>query len=299
MIDLSPTTAAAYADALRRVVTPGAHVLDLGGDFGRSAVLACRLGAARVYSLQAPHAVATVEAVARANGYAAQIECIEHLDDLGHHVDVVMTSALDDLPLHGLSLLSEPVVRDQVRHGAVPVPRGERLMTAIVNAPELYRRHSGVWDVDRHLDLSVARQCTLNAWSLGRVEPSQVLCELREWGTLDHTMSETAIAGRVAWTVAKAGCAHGLVVWSETTLAAGVVLANDPCAGGAPHGDAFFPWLEPVNLEEGDEVTAILRADSLGTANVWTWASSVRRAGREIAAFRQSTFFSSPLTFRS
>jgi hypothetical protein len=334
--DRSAAAGQAYADALRRVVVPGASVLDLGGDFARSAVLACRLGAVQVYSVQPARALPTAQAVVQANGCARQVVCVEHLDEAPCAFDVVIDSDVDGLPLHGLGLLSHARAREALARGAVPVPRREQLSAAVVCAPDLHHRHAGAWDIGEHLDFSVARQLTLNTWSLGRVEPGSLLSARQPWATLDYTAlppgaragagtgasagagmgavlgpraggsidagavpgpgastSASAVAGHLDWTITRAGIAHGIVVWAEATLAEGIVLSNVPTLGGAPYGDAFFPWLEPVQLAIGDEVAVHIRADALGTSNVWTWTSSVRRAGAPPVASKQSTFFSS------
>jgi hypothetical protein len=284
----------AYEDALRRVLgSGGASVLDLGGDFARRAVVACRLGAGRVYSVQSASSSPAANALALANGCGDAIRCIETLDTLPRAIDVVMAEVPGDPPLHGLSLISHPVIRNLIAGGTTPIPRHERLSMALVDAPDLHFRHAGVWDVGHGLDFAAARRLALNTWSHGRVEPGQLLAESRQWAACDYTGAATSMAGRAEWTIARAAVAHGLAVWPEVTLAEGVVVQSAPGVAGGPRGQAFFPWMEPVRLVGGDHVSVTIRADALGTGNVWTWTASVRRNGAAMIAFRQSTFLSS------
>jgi hypothetical protein len=147
-----------------------------------------------------------------------------------------------------------------------------------------------VWDVGHDLNLAPARQLALNTWSSGRVEAGQLLVEPREWATCEYTGATDAMAGQAEWTIGKAAVAHGIAVWPGVTFTEGVFLPNAPGASDVPLGHAFFPWLEPVHLIEGDRVSVRIRADALGTGNVWTWTSSIQRAGREPIVFGQSTF---------
>src|ERR1051325_5003793 len=69
----------AYAAALRRTVQPGSVVMDLGSGPGVFALLACKLGARRVYAVEPDSVITLAREAAAANGFADRIEFFENL----------------------------------------------------------------------------------------------------------------------------------------------------------------------------------------------------------------------------
>src|SRR6185437_16151653 len=69
----------AYAAALRRLVRPDSVVMDLGCGPGVFALLACKLGARRVYAVEPNNVIGLAREVAVANGLADRIEFFESL----------------------------------------------------------------------------------------------------------------------------------------------------------------------------------------------------------------------------
>ena len=72
-----------------------------------------------------------------------------------------------------------------------------------------------------------------------------------------------------------------------------------PGAQKSIYSHAFFPWGAPVELEPGDTVAVLLRADLVGEDYVWAWNSRVLQQGREgevKAQFTQSTLRGTPLS---
>ena len=63
----------AYEQALRRRVKPGSTVLDIGTGAGIMALLACRLGARRVYAIEPNDAIEVARQLAAVNGYTDRI----------------------------------------------------------------------------------------------------------------------------------------------------------------------------------------------------------------------------------
>lgn len=74
-----------------------------------------------------------------------------------------------------------------------------------------------------------------------------------------HTFQRPGGFGRIpSRTLAiRAGTAHGICVWFDTTLVEGVQFSNPPSAPALVYGHAFFPGPEPVALEDGDTIAIL------------------------------------------
>ncbi len=86
---------AAYVQALRQSVRPGAVVMDIGTGPGIMAVLACQLGASRVYAIEPDEIIQVARTIAAANGCADKIEFIEDLSNkatLPLRADVIVSA---------------------------------------------------------------------------------------------------------------------------------------------------------------------------------------------------------------
>src|SRR5215213_6400273 len=91
-----------YAAALEATVRPGSVVLDIGAGTGIMALLACRLGARRVYAVDPGDAIHLARAAARAAGFADRIEFIQGLStdvELPEPADVMVSDLRGVLPL--------------------------------------------------------------------------------------------------------------------------------------------------------------------------------------------------------
>jgi type I protein arginine methyltransferase len=291
----------AYAEALRRAITPGAVVLDIGTGTGIWALLACRLGARRVYATEPDDVIHLAREMARANGCAHRIEFIQSLSTeitLPERVDVVVAEIHGVLPLLGQSVRSIVDARRRfLAPGGRLIPRREMLWAAVVEAPELHRRHTSPWQEGCHgLDMRPALGRAANMWGPGRVKPEQLLTGARSWAVLDYmTLPGPDVRGEWRSGVSRAGTAHGLALWFDATLAEGVQLSNAPGAPELVFGRAFFPWPEPVPVALHDAVAATVQAKLVGDAYVWNWESRVLGQGdpaKVTASFKQSTFWS-------
>jgi protein arginine N-methyltransferase 1 len=295
-----PVRMDAYQAALERVVRPGCVVLDIGTGTGLMALMACRLGARRVYAVDPGDSVHLARAVTRASGYADRIEFIQDLStrvSLPERADVVVSDLRGVLPLFQQHLPSIADARDRLlAPGGVLVGRADTLYAAPVEAQEDHRAITAPWDEHgRGFDLSVPRRAALNTWGKVRVPPDQLLGEPRVWAVLDYgTVRETDVCATLEWTVRRAGTLHGIAAWFHADLAQDVSFSTGLDAPETVYGTAFFPLLEPVAVDAGDTVQVELQARLLGKDYVWVWNTHVEAPGGVRARFRQSTFLSQP-----
>jgi protein arginine N-methyltransferase 1 len=287
---------AAYSEALRRAIKPGCTVLDIGTGTGFFAMLACRLGARKVYAVEPDDVIELARIAARSNGYDDRIVFIKDLStrvELPELVDVVVSDLRTVLPWFQHHITTIVDARERLlKPGGALIPEQDRLWAAVVEMPEFYAQHVAHQPQDTAgFDMSAARHVGTSAWAKARAQPEQLLTEPRQWAVLDyHRVTDTHVDAQIDWTSVRAGTAHGLVAWFDTDLADGIGFSNAPSVEPALYGNAFFPWEEPVDLATGDEISVTLRANLVADEYIWRWKSRVtvpEHAGKIKAEFTQ------------
>ena len=290
----------AYAEALRAAVKPHDIVVDIGTGTGIFALLACQYGASRVYAIEPNENIQVAIRLAKENGFSERIEFIQSLSTemrLDKKADVIISDLRGLLPLYQKHI---PTLADARRRllksGGLLIPRRDTLHVCMVEAPELYRAYSGIWDVDSHdLNLNYAREVSANTWSPGRASAEQMLTQSNCWAILDYYELESPdVRGSVSQRVVRNGVAHGFMLWFDTELVDGVGFSNAPgCEKPAKvYGSAFLPFLEPVQVSENDEAQIELWAVLINDEYTWCWNTRiVSSEGIPKADFRQSTFY--------
>jgi protein arginine N-methyltransferase 1 len=297
----------AYVEALRRAVKPGSVVLDIGTGTGIFALIACQLGASRVYAIEPSDAIEVAREIAAVNGYAHQIEFIQGLSTqvtLPEPADVIISDLRGMLPLFESHI---PSIIDARRRflasGGILIPQQDVLWATVVEAPQLYSDYDAPWNQALYgLQLAAARKRTINTWGRGSKEIGTdcFLTAPQAWATLDYqTIENPDIRANLTWTAARAGTAHGLSLWFEATLAPEICYSTAPGNPKLVYGNAFFPWEFPVSLLPGDKISVTLQADLVGDDYIWRWNARVLafdNPAQVKANFRQSTFYSQPLS---
>src|SRR5207237_5636932 len=122
----------------------------------------------------------------------------------------------------------------------------------VVEAPDVYERHLGIWDGANSVDMAPARRAVVHTWRKARFSPEQLLVEPANWATIDYTsVVNTSVAGTIEWIVGRPGTGHGLSVWFDALLAPGVIMSNAPTDPPLLYGSEFFPWPAPLALAAG------------------------------------------------
>jgi protein arginine N-methyltransferase 1 len=259
----------AFARALGDAVKPGSIVLDIGTGTGIFALLACQLGARRVYGIEPSDAIEVAREMAAANGFADRIEFIQAMSTdvtLPERADVIVSDLGGLLPWYQRHL---PSITDARRRflapGGILIPQRDTAWAAIIDAPELYARQIGPWiDKPFGLDMEAARRFVVNTWNEGRITAGALLTERQSWATLDYRVVEEAnVRAETSLRVNRPGTGHGVAAGFDRTVCGSVFLSNAPDAPEAirsdrTYGTVFFPWPSPVALERGDIVTIVL-----------------------------------------
>jgi len=291
-----PIRVEAYSEALRRTVRPGSVVVDIGTGQGVFAILACQLGASRVYAIDPDPIIQVAREVAAANQCADRIEFIEDVStrvELPSRADVIFSDMRGVLPLFTQNI---PSIVDARRRFLAPggtlIPKKDTLWAAIAEAPETYGKIVDCWDKNVFgLDLSPARRMAVNDIGKVRLSPEQLLTKPQLWHTLDYaTIEDPNVQGRLSCTIERTGTGHGVLVWFEAELIDGVGFSNAPGISEIIYGSLFFPWLEPVPLAAGQPVCVSLEAKLVEDDYVWRWTTQVASpdGSATVANFEQS-----------
>jgi protein arginine N-methyltransferase 1 len=287
----------AYVQALRRTVQPGSVVVDIGTGPGIMAVLACQLGASRVFAIEPSPIIQVAREIAVANHCADKIEFFEDISTqiaLPVRADVIVSDLRGVLPLLGHHIPSIVDARKRfLAPGGTLIGREDRIWVAVVEAPGRYGKLVDPWERNGlGQDLSSARRKIVNDIQTARFSPDQLLTKPQLWATLDYTNVENPdIRGELDWTVQRDGTGHGIVVWFDMELADGVGFSNAPGEPETIYGSVFFSWLDPVHLAAGQIVRVDLHAKLMERDYFWCWRTRVQSAekpGEIVARFDQS-----------
>jgi type I protein arginine methyltransferase len=297
---------AAYTAALRQALRPGDIVADIGAGAGIFALLACQMGASHVYAIEPAPAVHVGREIAAQNGFADRITFLQTLSTqvtLPQLADVIISDLRDILPLHGRHL---PAIQDARQRllapGGLLIPQRDDIWAAVVHAPDMYQSYDSPWvDNAYGLDMSAARRILTNEWRKAQLRGEQLLTAPQRWLTLDYaTVTDWSYAKDLTWTAVAPGVGHGIAVWFDACLSGDICFSNRPGDDELIYGQAFFPWSQPVALNEGDVIQLALRA-RLGEADYdWHWQTKIWRGrdpeGKPDYHFRQDSFLATPIS---
>lgn len=285
-----------YAEAIRRAVRPGDVVVDVGCGPGIFAMLACRAGAKKVYAIDSGDVLYFARQLAAANGFTDRVVFL-HGDSrqmqLPERANVVVSDIRGALPLFAEALPSIEDARDRfLVHGGILIPQRDTMYAAILETPEYYGRRTVPWKSADGLDLSSALPSVLNGVYKVRSQRGQLLAEPQVFYTLDYTRRFVSRASAdLRFRATRSGIGHGVTAWFETQLFEDVGFSTAPGSLGTVYGQGFLPWLEPVPLQEGQQVEVALHADPVGGDYIWRWDTRILAAnGEPEHVFHQSTF---------
>ena len=271
----------AYAQALRQTVHVGSVVVEIGTGPGIFAVLACQVGASRVYAIEPFEIIQVAREVAAANGCADKIEFFADLSNrvtLPTRADVIVSDLRGVLPLLERHI---PAIVDARRRflspGGALIPRKDTLWAAIAEAPKPYGELVDPWDHNAlGQDLSPARRLIVNQVHRFRVDADQLLTAGRLWTTLDYNSVENPdVRGNLDWKVERAGTGHGILLWFDADLAEGIGFSSGPSGPETVYGSLFLPWPQPVPLVPSQSVAADLEAKLMEEDYVWRWTTRI------------------------
>jgi len=287
----------AYVAALRKTVRSDSVVMDLGCGPGVLALIACKLGARRVYAVEPENVIGLAREAVAANGFTDRVEFFENVSTeitLPEPADIIVSDLRGVLPWFQQHIASIIDARKRLlAPSGVLIPQRDILWAAVVEAPQQYEELVGPWQSDEFgLDLTAGRRLITNTWRKTRLKPEQFLTEPVSWATVDYyEVASADTNAEISWRASRNGTAHGLAIWFDSELAEGIGFSNHPAAPPMIYGTGLFPFPLPVQVSAGDSIKLRLAADFVQKDYVWRWDTDFPQT-----RFKQSTFYSVPLT---
>ena len=294
----------AYVRALKQTVRPGATVLDIGTGPGYFALLACKLGASRVYAIEPDAVIELAMDCARHNGFSDRIEFIQDVStnvSLPEPIDVIVADLRGVLPFYGTNLPSLKDAHDRFLspHGVL-IPARDHLYAALVQAPSKYEKIEAPWTTLNDVSLSSIRRIVMNNWQNSRGENTELLCDPLHWHTINYSqIDDFDVDTNITFVVTQPGTAHGIALWFVSDLCDGVTLSTAPDQPELIYGKAFIPLLHPIEVTPGKRINLRLRADLVNDDYTWSWETKVderQNPDTPKIHFKQSNFLGVPIS---
>ncbi len=286
----------AYVGALKTCVGPDSIVLDLGAGTGVFSVIACELGAQKVYALEINPLIRLVDEVAREKGYGERLEIVQKLStqiDLDPKADILVSDIHGGFPLYETGLESIIDARERLlKEDAVIFPAEESVLFAVSQSEQIYRKHVETYLEERHgFKLPSGERLVKNRPFNARSDDEVLLSEPAQFALIDHrTNSRTSFRKELDFEINRPGIAHGLRGWFESRLPGGFSVSNAITEKNSTYSAPFFPFEHPVSVEPRDTVKATINAVYEEGNYIWSWQTKIVGAvkGLPKAEFGQS-----------
>jgi len=287
----------AYAKAIAAAVRPGDVVAEIGCGPGVFSLFACRAGAKRVYAIDKDPIVGLSRQLAAANGFANQMQCLQHDSrsvELPERVNVIVSDIRGVLPFYGNAIrLMEDARLRFLRPRGVSIPQRDILMAAVIEAGEFYSAILSPWrDSVSLIDFSPAVPLILHGFYSSKFKPEQLLTTPQSWCVLDYAAgAPVRAAARLSFQAKREGTGHGICLWFETQLFEDIGYSSGPDGAATIYRQMFLPWLDAVRVTHGQTIEVRLQADLVASDYIWRWETKIYGNSMEVQHhFQQSTF---------
>lgn len=278
-----------YCAAIRRVVTPGSVVLDLGSGLGLHGLFAASLGARHVYLVDPSPVMAVAREVARSNGLNENLSFIQERIErvqLPEKVDVIISVLTGNFLLHEDLLPSLLHCRDRhLKASGVMIPDQASMLAVPVTAGGFFKENVDIWSQSPHgIDYHCVRQIAANSvyFPHNEIGAECFLSEPVAAAHMDFTSATGAsCASQVRFDITRADTCHGILGWFDMRLD-GECLSTSPAAPPTHWSQMFFPLDPAISVHPGDSLELRLDRPAFGD---WSWLLSHGKQSQKHSTF--------------
>ena len=266
----------AYAGALRALIRPGDHVLDLGAGFGFFSVIAAHAGAAHVHAVEMSPAVLLGPKMALANGCAERITfhhaASQHLA-LERPADLLVVDVRGPTPFGRGALASIIDARERLlRPGAPIIAATDTVFAAPARTPAVFRREVHQAHGQQGVDLSAVERVVFDSPMRCPIEEDDLLGEGLAWTVIEYAaVRRTDAAGMGEWRFQGATRVDGLALWFESDLGGGRRFSTRPGGAITAYRQMYIPFRSPVAVPAETVFRVHLSVHEVGEHTVWAW----------------------------
>jgi len=271
----------AFHDALAAVIRRGeTTVADIGAGTGLIGLMAAKLGAREVILYEAAEVAGVAAQTIKTNRAKAcqLVPCHSTEMQDPPRVDVVVSETLGNYALEeNIIDTMADARRRHLKDGGLMIPSRIRQLVVPVIADRVHRELVAWDDVGFGLDLSQAREMSLNNVYVRSLAPDELLGnggEAKAWDEITlGADTRSSRKGETTWTLEAAQTIYGFASWWEAELVAGITLSTAPHAPRTHWEQLYFPLRKPMRLSAGESVLLALRSRSseeAGTHLAWT-----------------------------
>jgi type I protein arginine methyltransferase len=301
---IDPIRTQAFVTALSDAITADSVVLEIGTGAGFFALLACKLGAKKVYAVEPDSAIEVGKLCVKNNPGSERITWLQGLSteiDLPEKVDIVIGDLHGTMPFYNFNILSmHDAVTRHLKPGGIIMPRRDVLHAVPIESPEDYKCIEKPWANDVHgLDLSAGRSFLVNTWWRRPVSDKvNMLAVPQRLGEVNYcTVASPNLDGQCDWLMSTDGIVHGLSIWFDGDIGPNAGYSNAPNLPGLVYGNAFFPLERALAVKKGERLLTKFSAKLIGSEYVYSWISEhFSSEGKPLARFKQSSFNSRPIS---
>jgi SAM-dependent methyltransferase len=281
----------ALAEALERVIRPGMSVADIGAGSGFLSFLARKLGAAECHLYEYTGALSLARELAQRNKVTGLTFVQAHSSEVKKppRADVVISETLGNFALEEGLLETLVDARRFLKPDGVLIPCALMQFVAPVTSPRLQQEIDVFASSSHGLDLSPAREVALNNMYVKAVRAEE-LGDPRQWDRIEFGAKGKAPSslrkGGARWSSLKDTTVHGFALWWQVELVTGVVLSTSPMAAPTHWEQVYLPLLEPVRLQDAQELDLALTSDTRDGVRL-VWETRVMLYDKPIASQRQ------------
>jgi len=184
-----------------------------------------------------------------------------------------------------------------VKPGGVLIPLRDAVFAAPVQAGEAYFKLVSPWnESDCELNMTGAAGAILNQGLTQLASFDRLLGPGRTISPLEYlTVESPNIDADVELPITEAGVVHGLSLWFETELVAGIGFSTAPDDEQTVYGRVFLPLTEPLKVARGDHIRASVKTAIDYETHLWVWRGRIMAPdGSKKASFASSTAFFNP-----
>lgn len=292
-----------YINALKSVITPNSVLIDLGAGSGIFSLIACHLGAKKVYAIDPSPCIHIGKELAHINGFTNNIEWIQEDSrkvNIPEKADILLSDIRGALPFIGENIPIIADARDRfLEKGAHLLPLKDTVNIALVQNKKIYKDSVQPWgSEDFNLNLNPLHERHSHRWS-SRVNPKKkhLISKPKTWTVIDYrTVVEPNIKNTITLTCDYEAASHGFYLWFDAEIAPDIGFSGGPGKNSpSVYGSAFFPWPKPVLMKPGDTAEIHLAASLVAGEYIWSWNTDIHHQSKGEHAsqsFKQSTFHS-------